>query len=163
MIQLRKVGPEERSLLWNIHQKYLYEMTHYYDNEMDGEGNYHYGYFDAYFREPARTALLICHDDTLAGFAMINPYSYIGAHPDHVMAEFTIFPAFRRKHIGFDAASLILASYPGSWEIKYNEKNTGAKALWNRVTDPFQPVRHPYSDVETVLAFTAARTTPENA
>lgn len=59
MTELREVRPEDRELLWNIHQKYLYEMTNFYDDEMDEAGNYSYGYFDAYFTEPQRKALFI--------------------------------------------------------------------------------------------------------
>ena len=80
MIRLETVRQEDKALLWNLHQKYLYEMTNYYGNEMDAQGNYQYGYFDAYFTEPERTALLIYEDTTLIGFAMLNPYSYFGAH-----------------------------------------------------------------------------------
>ncbi len=153
MIELVEVQSEHRQLLWNIHQKYLYEMTNYYDDEMDETGNYHYGYFDAYFTEPERTALFIYDDRTLVGFAMINPYSYINEHPDHVLAEFTIFPMHRKRHIGKVAAELILKTYRGRWEIKYNEKNVGAKALWSRVTDSYHPEKHRYSNDEVVLSF----------
>ena len=52
MIILRPVKPEERELLWNINQKYLYEMTFYYPDELDDQGNLHYGYFDEYFKDP---------------------------------------------------------------------------------------------------------------
>ncbi len=153
MIELVEAQSEHRELLWNIHQKYLYEMTNYYDDEMDETGNYHYRYFDAYFIEPERTALLIYDDRLLVGFAMINPYSYINEQPDYVLAEFTIFPIYRKRHIGKAAAELIFETYRGHWEIKYNEKNVGAKALWNKVTDSYHPVRHKYSNDETVLSF----------
>ena len=59
MIELVEVKSEHREILWNMLQKYLYEMTNYYDDEMDEMGNYHYRYFDDYFTEPERTALLI--------------------------------------------------------------------------------------------------------
>lgn len=72
MIDLRVVKAENRELLWNAHQKYLYEMTNYYDDEMDEDGNYDYGYFDAYFTEPKRKALLIYNDQELVGFAMCS-------------------------------------------------------------------------------------------
>ncbi len=153
MVKLIEVSPEDRTLLWNLQQKYLYEMTNYYDNEMDGEGNYHYGYFDAYFSEPERKALFIYDDETLIGFALINPYSYIKENPNHVMAEFTVFPAYRRKHLAEEAAGKIFRKYGGRWEIKYNEKNTAAKELWNKVTEKYSPERYRYSDTETVLAF----------
>ena len=37
MIHLKTVQPDQRQLLWNINQKYLYEMTNYYDDPMDEE------------------------------------------------------------------------------------------------------------------------------
>jgi len=84
---------------------------------------------------------------------MINPYSYLDMAPDYVMAEFTVFPAYRRRHIGCEAATHILEAFRGRWEIKYNEKNTGAKELWNRVTARYHPTSHRFSDTETVLVF----------
>lgn len=153
MIELVEVKPENRELLWNIHQKYLYEMTNYYDDEMDQAGNYHYGYFDAYFTEPERKALFIYCDKRLAGFVMINPYSYIDGKPDYVLAEFTIFPVYRREHIASETAEMIFNQYKGRWEIKYNERNTAAKRLWNQVSAKYSPQKICLNEFETVLSF----------
>ena len=38
-------------------------------------------------------------------------------------------------------ARRILAENPGRWEIKYNEKNAPAKALWQGVSAPYRPQR----------------------
>ena len=73
MLELIPAAQEDRALLFNLNQKYLYEMTNFYDDPMDAEGNYHYGHFEAYFTDPARTALLIYSDGRLAGFAMLHP------------------------------------------------------------------------------------------
>ena len=51
MIRLQHVQPHDRALLWNINQKYLYEMTMFYPDEMDA-GNLHYGHFEEYFTDP---------------------------------------------------------------------------------------------------------------
>ena len=153
MIQLIQVKPEERELLWNLHQKYLYEMTNYYDDEMDEKGNYHYGYFDAYFTEPEREALLIRDDGKLAGFAMLNPYSYIGEKPDHVLAEFTVFPRYRKHHVALRTAEALFESRKGHWEIKYSEKNAAAKSLWNKVSEPYSPRRTDLGEEGTLLSF----------
>ena len=142
MIRLQTVQAKDRDLLWNINQKYLYEMTNFYQDPMDENGNYHYGHFEEYFTDPKRRAYFLHADETLVGFAMLCPYSNIGHHPDYTMAEFTIFPAFRRRHFALEAANLILATHPGRWEIKYNEKNLGAKKLWTAVTKPYAPSVH---------------------
>ena len=156
MLRLQAVQKKDRDLLWNINQKYLYEMTSFYDDPMDENGNYHYGHFDEYFSDPLRAAYFIFDEDVLVGFAMICPYSYIDQHPDYTMAEFTIFPAYRRKHFAIDAAEMILDKHPGKWEIKYNEKNEAAKKLWNTVAAPYEPEVHHLNDEETVLSFMTA-------
>ena len=152
-MELRRVDQGGRELLWNINQKYLYEMTNYYDDEMDALGNLHYGYFDAYFTDPKREAYFLYEGESLAGFAMIHPYSNMGGAPDHVMAEFTVFPIYRRRHLALDAAELIFHSFKGRWEVKYNEKNTAAKSLWTKVTGKYNPQKTRLNDEETVLSF----------
>ncbi len=153
MLRLQTVQAKDRDLLWNINQKYLYEMTNFYQDEMDEDGNYHYGHFDDYFSDPKRTAYFIYNDETLIGFAMLCPYSCIDQEPDYTMAEFTIFPPYRRKHFAFETAKLILEKHPGKWEIKYNEKNGGAKKLWNTVAAPYNPKAYHLNEDETVLVF----------
>ena len=153
MIRLQIVRKEERELLWNINQKYLYEMTLYYPDSMDEHGNYHYGHFEEYFTDPVRKAFFLYDDDIMVGFAMVNPYSNIEHDPDYTIAEFTIFPTYRGKHYATDAANLILASYPGKWEIKYNEKNIGAKRLWTKIAAPYDPLVHYLNENETIFEF----------
>ena len=155
MIRLQKAAKKDRDLHWNLNQKYLYEMTNFYDDPMDENGNYHYGHFDEYFTDPKRTAYFIFNDDTLVGFAMLNPYSCIERSPDNTMAEFTIFPVYRRNHFAVKAARHILSQHRGEWEIKYNEKNTSAKKLWNSVAAPYEPEIVRLNDEETVLIFKA--------
>ena len=153
MIRLQTVREEDKELFWNINQQYLYEMKSYYPDEMDKQGNENYGYFNAYFAEPERKAFFIYKDEKMIGFVMLNPYSVIGHNPDYTIAEFTIFPSYRRKHYALDAAKLILSSYHGQWEIKYNEKNVGAKNLWTTVTASYNPYVYQLSAEETVLEF----------
>ena len=157
MLRLQTVQEKDRDLLWNINQKYLYEMTNFYDDPMDESGNYHYGHFDDYFSDPLRIAYFIYCDNVLVGFAMLCPYSNIDQNPDHTMAEFTIFPAYRRNHFAIDVAEMILDKHPGKWEIKYNEKNDSAKKLWNAVAAPYDPEVHHLNDEETVLTFEARK------
>ena len=157
MISLQVVREEDRDLLWNINQKYLYEMTLYYPDPMDANGNYHYGHFDEYFTDPRREAFFLYDNETMVGFAMLCPYSNIGKNPDYTMAEFTIFPSYRRRHFASEAAKQILETHPGQWEIKYNEKNLAGKCLWHAVTAPFQPEMCHLNDEETVLVFTTSK------
>ena len=129
MINLKQVTVNDKNLLWNVLQKYLYEMTQFYpDDVMDEQGNYSYKYFDAYFTEPNRKAYFIYLDDDFIGFAMINSNSYIDQHPDYVLAEYTIFPGYRGLgNFAFNAAQEIFWELPGKWELKFLETNEVAK------------------------------------
>ena len=158
MINLKKVSADDRELLFNLNQKYLYEMTNFYDDALDEKGILYYGYFDAYFTDPLRSAYLILNDDDLCGFLMLHPYSYFGGPTDHVLAEFTVFPMYRRQRLAAETVKLLFDTFPGRWEIKYNEKNLPAKNLWTAVTAPYQPAVHHLNDEETVFAFSTVQT-----
>lgn len=154
MIRLQVVQVSDKQLLWNIFQKYMYEMSHLYLDEMDKNGDYPYEHFGDYFVEPKRVAYFIYNDATLIGFAMLCPYSCMGMEPDYTMAEFAIFPAFRKKRFAFEAVNQILKMHPGKWEIKYSEKNFAGKKLWNNVAAPYNPQIFQLKGDEIVLAFT---------
>ena len=156
MLSLLQVKREERELLWNMLQKYLEELTEYYPLDRDENGCYPYRYFDAYFLEPERIAYFILCDGLPAGFAMINRYSCLGHHPDHAMAEFTVLPEFRRRHLASEASRMILEKHPGKWEIKFSEKNTAAKKLWETLAAEYGPAVYHMED-ETVLEFATGR------
>ena len=152
-MELVVIRKEDRELLWDLIQKYLYEMTQYYNDSFDEQGNLPYRYFDEYFTNPERKAFFLYEEKELVGFALIHPYSEIGGKPDYVMGEFTVFPTYRGKHLAEKAASIIFDEYSGKWELKYNEKNTAAKALWTKVTEKYKPLKTKLNDTETVLSF----------
>ncbi len=153
MVSLRQVVADDKMLLFNLLQKMLCEMTNYYDNDIDGEGNYEYPFFDCYFSEPDRKAFLVLYDERIAGFLMVNPYSYIGQNPDYVLAECFILPKFRKKHIARDAVGLLFRMFPGHWEVKYNTRNVPAARLWNQIAQPYCPHLSPVAEHEEVLSF----------
>lgn len=128
-------------------------MTLYYPDEMDEKGNLHYGHFEEYFADPERKAFFIYAENRMVGFFMMHPYSVLGHCPDYTLAEFTIFPSYRRKGYAKKAVKEIFSTYKGVWEIKFNEKNHKAKSLWTFVTAPFAPKVYHLNEVETVLEF----------
>ncbi|WP_061997102.1 GNAT family N-acetyltransferase [Clostridium sp. ATCC 25772] len=153
MIELQLVKESEKEMLYNIFQKYLYEMTKYYDDELDDTGNYLYRYFDNYFIEPTRKALFIKWEGKIVGFIMLNNHSYIDQKPDYVIAEFSIFPIYRKKDIAQEAIAKVFSQYPGKWELKFSLKNKPAVNLWYKSTATFKPVVYQLEDDDQVLAF----------
>ena len=153
MIKLFEVTLKDKELLWNINQKYLYEMTMYYPDVMDEKGVLHYGYFEQYFIDSKRKAYFLFNDEIMVGFAMIHPYSTLEHKIDYSLAEFTIFPSYRGNHYAYESANLILEKFKGKWEIKYNNKNIKAMNLWTKVTEPYNPKMYRLNQEEIVLEF----------
>ena len=153
MIRLKSAERTDKNRLWNIFQKYLYEMSAYYDMEMDFSGNYEYRYFDTYFEENGRAAYFVFDGNTLIGFVMINDYSCINDKIDYSIAEFTIFPKYRRKHCAEVAMRQIFREHQGKWEIKFSNQNLSARAFWLKVTKRYTPQVSPIGEAETVLSF----------
>ena len=153
MITLKKVKEKDRSLLFDLNQAYLKEMTKYYPDEPDENGYYTYGYFDLYFVDKKRIAYFILNDEAIVGFCMLNPYSYFNEEVDYVLAEFTILPKYRGNHYAKETIELLLTIYHGRWEIKYNINNVIAKNLGESATLKYNPTKKYLSIEEPVLIF----------
>lgn len=154
-VRLVPVTDREKGVLWNLLQKYLFEMSGCYDSILGTDGNYPYPRFDAYFdgAHPERLAVLFYQGEELAGFAMVNSHSFTGEPVDHSLAEFGVFPKYRRRGVATAAFSQLVESHPGKWQLKYSPDNRPGLAFWNKATAPYGGTHHPFGD-EVVVSFT---------
>lgn len=153
MVTLQEVSLSEKKLLYNLLQKYLYEMSQYYEDDIDTDGEFPYEYFEYYFVDKTRKAFLILYDGNIAGFVLLNKYSCINENPDRTIAEFCILPKYRKNHIAKTAVEILFQKYKGLWEIKYHSDNLAAKKLWQSVSKQFNPQHYVLPDKEEVLSF----------
>lgn len=144
----------------NYLQKYLYEMSLYYGDEMDSGGNYKYTYLPYYFEEASRKAFFIYSNDKVIGFALINNHSFTGDQIDNCIAEFTIFPAYRHNGNGMKAIELIMKKRPGSWQLKYSSKNKPGMIFWKKVKEKYMGKETFLEENEIALTILAP-STPE--
>ena len=153
MFSLIYVKEREREQLWNLLQKYLCELSPYFDLEGDGKGNYPYEHFDEYFSDPTRRAYIIYDGDSVAGFVMLNKVSDFGEDIDHAVAEFFILPKFRRTGLGSDIFLVLRKQFKGQWEIRYHVDNVPAAAFWTKMTSTLEPEVRDFGEKEKVLSF----------
>jgi predicted acetyltransferase len=72
--------------------------------------------------------LLIKVNNEIVGFALVRK-----SKPDtHVIGEFFIKPESRRIGVGTLAVSQIVHSFPGAWEVPFQEENAKAAIFWRR-------------------------------
>jgi predicted acetyltransferase len=152
-MELKKVGVSDRLKLYSLMQKYLYELSAYYDIPMDENGDFIYKYFETYFTEPARSAYFFVNEGKTVGFCLINDYSFTAKKADNNVAEFTVFPVFRNRDLGEEAVRLLKQERQGSWQLKFSENNRAAAAFWRKIGRKYNGKELALPGGETALSF----------
>ena len=153
MVRAKVVEKSKEQVLFNLMQKYLYEMTEYYENSMDEEGNFAYKYLPYYFKDKDRQAFFLYDDSTLIGFALINTHSFTGEAIDNCIAEFTIFPTYRHQGKGLEAIEALRAVRKGTWQLKYSTTNPQGTAFWQRVKEKYNGREQKLEGTEIAISF----------
>jgi predicted acetyltransferase len=137
-VSVRVAGDSERRLIECLIQFYVYEFSRIeppcsIHMEYGDQDCYPpFAHLDRYWCIEGFHPLLICVEGRLAGFALINTHSHRGERVELNMAEFFIAREYRRCGVATEAARLILAQYPGRWEIAVAAHNVAAKMFWSR-------------------------------
>lgn len=153
MVSLVAAEKQDEEKLRSLVQKYLCEMSRYYETPMDADGSYAYPYLPYYFLEPDRRAYFIYADGELAGFAMVNTHSFVEPAADRCLAEFTVFPAFRRRGYAREAMLELFRLLPGVWQLKFSEANVPGASFWRKLTAPYAAAEHTLDGGETAVVF----------
>jgi predicted acetyltransferase len=127
---IRRASPEDKLILHNLLQFYLYDFSILIDTDVDGNGLYDYPFLDLYWMEPARHPFLIMVNGNLAGFALVREITEENGIPCRAIAEFFIMQKYRRRGIGRLAAIHIFEMFPGKWEVHQIQENVPAQAFW---------------------------------
>lgn len=157
MVYIKRVGKDKRKALFNVIQKYLYEMSKYYGDEMDEDGVYEYRYLPLYFEDSDRQVYFIYDDEAWIGFALLNKYSCTGEEIDNAIAEFSIFPAYRNKGYAMDAIKLLVEERKGSWQLKYALNNANGLYFWKKVKQKYRGSEISLGDKEMVITFNSSQ------
>ncbi|HEV7344702.1 MAG TPA: GNAT family N-acetyltransferase [Devosia sp.] len=127
---------DQKPLIANLIQLYLYDMTESMPFPVGDDGRFQYDFLERFWRYP----YLIKSGTEIAGFALvIDDCPLTGRKPCWFMAEFFILKAYRRRGLGKAALQAILARHPGDWHIGVPLANQPAQVFWSSALFPFQP------------------------
>lgn len=137
-IQISLATIQEKIILQNLMQYYLYEFSEDDGIELNELGEFVYPYLEHYWNEPDRYPFLIRVENQLAGFALLRRATYFSLPEDlpgmpMVVAEFFILKKDRRKGLGSQAARWLFDQFPGRWEIAQMKTNFVGQAFWRKV------------------------------
>jgi predicted acetyltransferase len=137
-VSVRVAGGPERRLIECLVELYSYEFMWIeppcsIQTEFGDQDCYPpFANLDRYWRIEGFHPLLIRVEERLAGFALINAHSRRSEKIELNMAEFFIAREYRGRGVATEAVRLILAQYPGRWEVAVAEHNVAAKMFWSR-------------------------------
>jgi predicted acetyltransferase len=145
-VRVKLADPSERALIEALTQFYVYELTRIEppcSNRLDGQDCYPaFAGIERYWRMDGFRPLLVRVCGRLAGFALINTHSRLGEKVEFNMADFFIAREYRGRGTATEAARLIMAQYPGRWEIAVAEHNAAARMFWSRTLAAVPNVSH---------------------
>jgi predicted acetyltransferase len=131
------VSKNEKEILRNLLEKYLYEFSQYENTDTNDLGLYGYDYLDNYWTEKNRFVYFIKIDNKLAGFIMVNDYREIKIETNYTISEFFVMYKYRNMGVGTYVIKEIFRRFNGKWQLMYHPKNIISKKFWNKVVKEY--------------------------
>lgn len=133
-VQCTLADPSDHQRLLALLQLYVYDFSEILPLEVAEDGRFHAPSVTAKLTAPDNYAFLIRVDDRLAGFALVQPRSYLtGDAGVFDMAELFVMRRHRHRGIGERVASWLFDRFRGSWEVRQKAENHAATAFWRRI------------------------------
>ncbi len=135
-IQVVEAGYEDKPVLRNLMELYVYDFSEFIDCDVNEHGLYDYGYVDHYWTENGRYPFLIRVDGKLAGFVLVRE---TGEGPGRrlMVTEFFVMRKYRRKGVGKFAAWQTFDRFHGIWKIGEVKTNTPAVQFWRAIVGEY--------------------------
>jgi predicted acetyltransferase len=135
-VSVTRAAPAQAPVIQNLMQLYTHDFSEFWGGTSRGDLNAQ-GLFDAYpldqyWSSANWSAMLICCDEVLAGFSLVNDRTHSGLPAHRNMAEFFILRKHRGRGGGRIAAELIFSLHPGLWEVAVTRKNLRAQQFWRK-------------------------------
>lgn len=125
-IEVVRAADDDQTVVRRLLQLYHYDFSEFDDCDVNSHGEYLHRYFDEYWMDPDREALLFRVDGAWAGLALL----FTGE--PHDIAEFFVMRKFRRRGVGRYAAARIFERHPGDWTVRQQLANRAATTFWRR-------------------------------
>ncbi|HEX5236317.1 MAG TPA: GNAT family N-acetyltransferase [Silvibacterium sp.] len=130
--------PEQQSVLTNLLELYLHDLSHLHDLQIGLDGRFGYQNLPLYWSRRDRHPFLIKVAGGWAGFVLLKRVPVV-ATSDTVwdMAEFFLLRRFRGRGIGILAAHAAWRNHPGNWQVRVMQSNAAGLRFWNRAIAEF--------------------------
>ena len=140
-VKLTRLQGKDKSVLQNLFQLYLHDITASLPMDVNEHGLFEYNYLDLYFLEQKnRYAYFIHINNQLAGFVLIDDEFMVldkEIEDKYDLSELFLLNAYKRKGYGEIVAKKLFDMYRGSWEIRAVPRSEGANKFWIKVVKDY--------------------------
>jgi len=138
-ISLELIKTEEKRILKNLGELYIYELSQYSPMDVNNLGLYDdLDDLDLYWKEKNRYPYFIKVDNKLAGFVLVCDDRQIEEiKSNYAIDDFFILYKYKRQGIGKYCAKYIFEKYKGKWQIWFHPNNKSAKIFWTKTIDEY--------------------------
>ncbi|MEX2393794.1 MAG: GNAT family N-acetyltransferase [Actinomycetota bacterium] len=135
-VVLDELGEDQRALVENLAQFYLYDFSEFDPADVGRNGRFD-GWLDwRNLFANGRRVFGISVDGQIAGFAIVFEDSEALRDADERvqwLEEFFVMRRYRRQGVGRAAATALFARFEGTWEVGEIGTNTVGQAFWRDV------------------------------
>lgn len=135
-IDLEKIDNKDKSVLNNMFQLYLHDITASLPMDLNEHGLFEYNEIDFYFNgDENHHAFFVKVDGKYAGFVLIDDNFMVlkKEKGNYDFSEMFILNAYKNKGIGKEIAIKIFDMFRGNWEVKPVPRSDGAKRFWEKI------------------------------
>ncbi len=134
-IKVEKIENKDKSVLSNLFQLYLHDITASLSMDVNEHGLFEYNEIDYYFNNDSKHfAYFIKVNGNLAGFVLIDDNFMVLTKENNNFdfSEMFVLNAYKGKGIGNVVANKVFDMHKGTWEVKPVPRSEGAKRFWER-------------------------------
>ncbi|MFF5937870.1 GNAT family N-acetyltransferase [Streptomyces sp. NPDC012508] len=128
-VSVRLARPADRPTLERLWLMFRHDMSAYSGVLPRPDGTFRSERLDSALTDPGWAPYLVTSGEHPVGLAFVRGLT----SPTRVLSSFFVVRAARRAGIGLRAVREVMAAHPGSWEVAFQEDNTGAVRFWRRV------------------------------
>lgn len=133
-LTIRPTTPADLPVLERLWLLFQHDMSEITGALPDAAGQFRRERLDATFTDPDRCGFLAHLEPDGAppspvGFALVRALD----GPARVLTSFFVVRAARRSGVGRELAAHVLATFPGHWEIAFQDANPPAVRFWRAV------------------------------
>lgn len=117
MFDLIRINKDNKTILENLLEYYLYDFNFYYEDDLKENGRFEFIDVEPYINSENK-AYLITNNDKLAGFILIKKTENI-----NIIEEFWIMPKYRKGMFAFKVLKQVFSELHGEVEFIILNKN----------------------------------------